>query len=67
MDPLVYVTSVMVTTLTMPREVVCVVVAMQEMVKTIAIVMAAFIDGSVAISNLNIILGCISSRVTACG
>ncbi len=55
-----YVTNTMVTTLTMPSEVVCVVlVAMQAMAKTMAIAMAVFIDGSVAISNLNIITGCI--------
>ena len=49
----------MVTTLTMPSKVVCVVVSMLAMVKTLMIVMAALINSLVAILNLNIIAGCI--------
>lgn len=57
MCSIAYVTSAMVTPLTIPWEVVCVVVATWVMAKTMGIVMAALIDGSIAISNFNIIAG----------
>ncbi len=59
MVPIVYEMRAMVTTLTMPSKVVCVVVSMLAMVKTLMIVMAALINSLVAILNLNIIAGCI--------